>query len=53
MSEMKCETCNKDNWKEMCDCCAEADEAGVLEQYLAGAIEGPACVKERAGEGKL
>jgi hypothetical protein len=42
----KCDYCKEESWKEMCDCCAEADEAGVLEEYLAGTIECPACVRE-------
>jgi hypothetical protein len=44
---MKCDYCKEESWKEMCDHCAEADEAGVLKEYLAGTIECPACVKER------
>jgi hypothetical protein len=45
---MKCDYCKEENWKEMCDCCAEADEAGVLEEYLAGTAECPACIREGA-----
>jgi len=44
----QCDYCKQESWKEMCDCCAEAEEAGVLEAYLAGTVECPACVRERA-----
>jgi hypothetical protein len=43
---MKCDYCKEKSWKEMCDHCAEADEAGVLNEYLAGIVKCPACVRE-------
>jgi len=43
---MKCDYCKEESWKEMCDHCAEAEEAGVLNEYLAGAVKCPACVRE-------
>ena len=48
MSELiKCDYCGDPVNKEMCDHCAEAEEAGVLKEYLAGKVECPACVRER------
>jgi hypothetical protein len=46
MTQDKCDYCKQESWKEMCDCCAEAEEAGVLEAYLAGTVECPGCVRE-------
>lgn len=43
---MNCDYCKEESTKEMCDHCAEADEAGVLSQYLAGLVKCPACVRE-------
>lgn len=44
---MKCDYCGDETgWKEMCDCCAEAEEAGLLNEYLAGTVKCPACERE-------
>ena len=44
---MKCDYCKEESQKEMCDCCASAEDAGVLNEYVAGTVECPACVRER------
>jgi len=40
-----CEFCGELSATPMCDHCAEADEAGVLDKYLAGEVPCPACAK--------
>ena len=42
---MNCEYCKEESNKEMCDHCAEAEEAGVLDDYLSGKVKCPACVR--------
>lgn len=41
-----CDYCKEESNKEMCDHCAEADEAGVLNDYLSGKVKCPACERE-------
>lgn len=43
--EIVCDFCKGPSRTPMCDHCAEADEAGVLLEYLAGEVECPACAE--------
>jgi len=47
MLVLTCDYCKQESWKPMCDCCAEADEAGILTQYLAGEESCPACAESK------
>lgn len=40
---LTCDHCGEISWKEMCDCCAEAEDAGILAEYVAGQLPCPSC----------
>lgn len=44
--KITCDYCGELSAKPMCDHCAEADEAGVLNDYVAGRVPCPGCVRE-------
>jgi hypothetical protein len=44
LDPINCDFCGERAATPMCDCCAEADEHGVLAAYLRGEVPCPACV---------
>jgi hypothetical protein len=44
---LTCDHCGEESWTPMCGCCAEAEEAGILAEYVAGQLPCPACEESK------